>query len=67
MMDSAKQFMTEVFDVTLATGPRWAKCRRAVAAGNYTAALDEWRDQTVLLLAKADFLQFGWQFISVPS
>jgi hypothetical protein len=57
---SAKQFMTEVFDVALATGPRWATCRRALAAGNFTAALDEWRDQTVLLLAQADLLEFQW-------
>ena len=39
---SAEQFMTETFDVSLASGPQWAKCRAAVAAGNYSTALDEW-------------------------
>jgi hypothetical protein len=57
---SAKQFMTEVFDLSLASGPQWARCRAALAIGNYSAALDEWRDQTILLLGHTDFLQFSW-------
>eukprot|EP01045_Picozoa_sp_COSAG04_P017367 COSAG04_NODE_1531_length_6449_cov_3.075276_2_plen_284_part_00 len=57
---SAKHFMTQVFDASLAVAPQWAKCKSLLAAGDHGAALREWRDQTLLLLARGDYLQFGW-------